>query len=172
MPASSPRSRGASDHPRPCTGHRPALRTSAASRLVLATRKLDSITGRGTSRRLVARRTDDYGQSEALVQLSIRVPSQEQPPSRLSMPAALVGGAELGRWESIFAGAAVSGIYIAAAKFGLHLSVAHGVVTPVWPPTGIALAALLLLGRRFWPAVALGALIANATTGASVPEAL
>src|SRR5438105_14586857 len=53
----------------------------------------------------------------------------------------------------------------------LHLSVAHGVVTPVWPPTGIALAALLLLGRRFWPAVALGALIANATTGASIPEA-
>jgi PAS domain S-box-containing protein len=61
--------------------------------------------------------------------------------------------------------------YVGAAKLGIALSVAHGVVTPVWAPTGIALAALLLLGRRFWPAVALGALLANATSGASLAEA-
>jgi signal transduction histidine kinase len=45
------------------------------------------------------------------------------------------------------------------------------VITPVWAPTGIALAALVLFGLRLWPAVALGALIANATSGASIPEA-
>src|SRR5215210_2974299 len=49
MPASGPRSRGASVHPRPCQGHQPWPRTSAAPGLVLATQKLDGITGRGTT---------------------------------------------------------------------------------------------------------------------------
>jgi signal transduction histidine kinase len=62
--------------------------------------------------------------------------------------------------------AAIAGAYVAAAKFGIGLSVAHGVITPVWAPSGIALASLLLFGRRLWPAVALGACIANATSGA------
>jgi hypothetical protein len=62
--------------------------------------------------------------------------------------------------------AVVTGAYVASAKFGINLSVAHGVITPVWAPTGIALAALLLIGPRAWPAVALGALIANGTSGA------
>jgi PAS domain S-box-containing protein len=62
--------------------------------------------------------------------------------------------------------------YVAAARLGLELSVAHGVITPVWPPTGIALAALLLCGPRFWPAIATGAFLANATSGhASIPVA-
>jgi integral membrane sensor domain MASE1 len=39
-------------------------------------------------------------------------------------------------------------------------------VTAVWPPTGIALAALLLSDYRLWPGVALGAFLANATTHA------
>ena len=68
--------------------------------------------------------------------------------------------------------AGVVGLYVGAAKLGIELSVAHGVITPVWAPTGISLAALVLFGTRFWPAVALGALIANATSGASFPEAL
>jgi PAS domain S-box-containing protein len=67
--------------------------------------------------------------------------------------------------------AALAGAYVAAAKLGIELSVAQGVITPVWAPTGIALAGLLLLGRRFWPAVAVGALIANATSGTSFLEA-
>jgi PAS domain S-box-containing protein len=62
--------------------------------------------------------------------------------------------------------ASVGSAYVVAAKFGINLSVAHGVITPVWAPSGIALAALLIFGRRLWPAVALGAFIANATSGA------
>ena len=58
-----------------------------------------------------------------------------------------------------------------AAKLGIELSVARGVITPVWAPTGIALAALVLFGVRLWPAVALGAFVANATSGASLAEA-
>jgi signal transduction histidine kinase len=67
--------------------------------------------------------------------------------------------------------AALAGAYVAAAKLGIELSVAQGVITPVWAPTGIALAGLLLLGRNLWPAVAFGALIANATSGASFLDA-
>jgi PAS domain S-box-containing protein len=58
--------------------------------------------------------------------------------------------------------------YVAAAKLGIELSVARGVVTPVWAPTGIAIAALFLFGLRLWPAVALGAFVANVTSDASV----
>jgi PAS domain S-box-containing protein len=67
--------------------------------------------------------------------------------------------------------AAVAVAYVGAARLGIELSVAHGVITPVWAPTGIALAALVLFGPRLWPAVALGAFIANATSGASLAEA-
>ena len=66
---------------------------------------------------------------------------------------------------------AVAALYIGTAKLGIELSVAHGVVTPVWAPSGIALAALVLFGPSLWPAVAIGALVANATSGASLPVA-
>jgi PAS domain S-box-containing protein len=62
--------------------------------------------------------------------------------------------------------------YVASAKLGIELPVAHGVITPVWAPTGISLAALVLYGPRLWPAVALGAVLANATSGASGIDAL
>ena len=62
----------------------------------------------------------------------------------------------------------LAGVYVGAAKLGLALRVAHGVITPVWAPTGLAVAALILFGTRLWPAVALGALVANATSGVSV----
>ena len=83
----------------------------------------------------------------------------------------LDGTKPLGRSEALVAAAAVTGLYIGAAKLGIDLSVAHGVITPVWAPTGISLAALVLFGPRLWPAVALGALVANATSGASLPVA-
>jgi PAS domain S-box-containing protein len=62
----------------------------------------------------------------------------------------------------------VTGSYVGAAKLGINLDVAHGVITPVWAPSGIALAALLILGLRYWPAVALGAFVANVTSDATV----
>jgi PAS domain S-box-containing protein len=75
-------------------------------------------------------------------------------------------------WRYVGLLAGLAGLYVGAAKLGIELSVAHGVITPVWAPTGIALAALVLFGRRLWPAVALGALVANATSGASVGESV
>ncbi|HUE30717.1 MAG TPA: MASE1 domain-containing protein [Verrucomicrobiae bacterium] len=52
-------------------------------------------------------------------------------------------------------------IYFAAAKFGLRFAFVAKQVTVVWPPTGIALAALLVLGPRAWPGITLGAFFAN-----------
>lgn len=43
----------------------------------------------------------------------------------------------------------------------------RGQVTPLWPPTGIALTALLLLGPRVWPGIALGAFLVNVSLGPS-----
>ncbi len=57
--------------------------------------------------------------------------------------------------------AALAAVYVAAARLGLSLAVLHPSATPVWPPTGIALAALLLLGRGAWPGIFLGAFAAN-----------
>jgi PAS domain S-box-containing protein len=59
----------------------------------------------------------------------------------------------------------VAGAYFATAKLGLQLAAEHPSITAVWPPTGIALAALLIWGYRFWPGVAIGAALANAFTG-------
>ena len=60
------------------------------------------------------------------------------------------------------------GIYFSAAKLGLSLDAVSGFATAVWPPTGIALAALALFGYRLWPGIALGAFLVNASAGAPV----
>ena len=60
--------------------------------------------------------------------------------------------------------ALLAGLYVGAAKLGIELDVAHGVITPVWIPSGLSLAALLLFGYSMWPGVALGAFLANATS--------
>src|SRR5690349_8008836 len=57
-------------------------------------------------------------------------------------------------------------VYIASARLGLSMAFVASQVTAVWPPTGIALAAVVLLGRGVVPAIFVGALIANLWTGA------
>ena len=63
-------------------------------------------------------------------------------------------------------------VYFAAAKLGLSLASLHSNVTPVWPPTGIAIAAVLIFGVRVWPGVFLGALAVNLLTGIPVGSAV
>lgn len=58
----------------------------------------------------------------------------------------------------------VAALYFGVAKGGLALASIHPSASPVWPPSGIALAALLLAGLRLWPAVFIGAFLANAVT--------
>jgi signal transduction histidine kinase len=56
-------------------------------------------------------------------------------------------------------------VYFAASELGLSMAQMHTSVSPVWPPTGIAIACLLLAGSRLWPGVFAGALAANLSTG-------
>jgi diguanylate cyclase (GGDEF)-like protein/PAS domain S-box-containing protein len=66
----------------------------------------------------------------------------------------------------------VAAAYFGAAKLGLALAFDNSSVTAIWPPTGVALAALLIWGRWMWPAVAVGAFLANVTTAGSVVAVL
>ena len=68
--------------------------------------------------------------------------------------------------RSVLVGLGVTAAYVITARLGFQLAFVAEQVTTVWAPTGISLAALLLWGQRLWPAVWLGALIANAGTSA------
>ena len=63
-------------------------------------------------------------------------------------------------------------VYFAAAELGLSLASLHSNVTPVWPPTGIAIASLLIFGRHIWPGVFAGALAANLLTNIPVGSSI
>src|SRR5438477_3253944 len=63
-------------------------------------------------------------------------------------------------------------VYFIAGKFGLMLASLHVSASPVWPPAGIALGALLLLGYRAWPAIFVGAFFVNVTTAGNVATSL
>lgn len=63
-------------------------------------------------------------------------------------------------------------IYFAAAELGLSLAFIHTNVSPVWPPTGVAIAAVLLLGYRVWPGVLIGAFLANVLTPVPLPTVM
>jgi signal transduction histidine kinase/ActR/RegA family two-component response regulator len=58
-------------------------------------------------------------------------------------------------------------LYVITARLGLSFYTVHGFATLVWPPSGIALAVLILFGRGLWPGVALGAFVVNLLIGAS-----
>jgi len=66
----------------------------------------------------------------------------------------------------------LAAVYFVAAKLGLRLAFVHASATAVWPPTGIALAAFLVLGSRLWPAIFAGAFLANLTTAGSMATSL
>jgi PAS domain S-box-containing protein len=59
-------------------------------------------------------------------------------------------------------------LYIVTAKAGLSLDAVHGFAAAVWPPTGIALVALVLYGTHLWPGIAGGAFLVNWLAGAPV----
>ncbi|MGZ5059065.1 MAG: CHASE domain-containing protein [Methylobacter sp.] len=65
--------------------------------------------------------------------------------------------------------------YFITGKFGVFLAIPPGYATAIWPPSGIALAAILIYGYRLWPGILLGSFLVNIsatlTTG-SVAETL
>src|SRR5438132_9471180 len=61
--------------------------------------------------------------------------------------------------------------YFAAAKLALLVAIPPGYATAVWPPSGIALAGVLLLGSRIWPGIWLGASLVNVAVQSSLVAA-
>jgi integral membrane sensor domain MASE1 len=66
----------------------------------------------------------------------------------------------------------VAAAYIVSAKLGLRFAVLREQVTPLWPPTGIGLACLLLMGRKVLPGIPIGAFAVNISLGPSLPVVL
>src|SRR2546428_3612832 len=54
--------------------------------------------------------------------------------------------------------------YFVSGRFGLSLAFANPSASPVWPTTGLSLAAVMLVGYRVWPGIFFGALVVNLTT--------
>ena len=67
---------------------------------------------------------------------------------------------------------ALTVLYFAAGKLALTLAFLNASASPVWPPAGIALAALLLLGYRVWPAIFFGAFLVNFATAGTIGTSL
>jgi signal transduction histidine kinase len=66
----------------------------------------------------------------------------------------------------------VTFVYFVVGKFGLMLASLHASASPVWPCAGIALAAILVLGYRVWPAIFVGAFLVNVMTAGDVATSL
>ncbi|WP_079177841.1 MASE1 domain-containing protein [Streptomyces mangrovisoli] len=68
----------------------------------------------------------------------------------------------------------VAACYFGAGRLGLlrRLVVDHAVVTPIWPPTGVALACLLFFGLRAWLGIALGSLLVVVSISAPHPAVM
>src|SRR6266704_175002 len=65
----------------------------------------------------------------------------------------------------------LAAVYFSAAKLALLAAIPPGYATAVWPPSGIAVASLLLLGTRIWPGIWLGASLVNITVQSSLVAA-
>src|SRR5690349_16699132 len=59
----------------------------------------------------------------------------------------------------------LTAVYFLGGLLGKESSFLSGSIALVWPPAGIALAAILLFGYRFWPGVALGAVLFSLMNG-------
>ncbi|HEX6676949.1 MAG TPA: SpoIIE family protein phosphatase [Actinomycetes bacterium] len=81
------------------------------------------------------------------------------------MPEGPAGNLTVRRWTGMLTETVVlAAAYVAAAKAAFWLGFVHTSIAPVWPPSGIALAAVLLRGNRAAPGVFLGAFAFNAST--------
>jgi len=61
--------------------------------------------------------------------------------------------------------------YTLTGIVGLSLAIPPGYATAVWPPSGIALAAILLWGPRVWPGIAAGSVLVNVAVALTTAEA-
>jgi PAS domain S-box-containing protein len=74
----------------------------------------------------------------------------------------------LHRWPYLAHITLLVALYVSTASLGLSLHTVGGYATAIWPPTGLALVALVLGGYRLWLGIALGAYLVNVWVGAPV----
>src|SRR5260221_8446426 len=67
--------------------------------------------------------------------------------------------------------AAIARVYFGLAKSSLLFPPINPAATPLWPPTGFALALILLRGHRIWPAILAGASYPHVMAGRTLLEA-
>lgn len=70
---------------------------------------------------------------------------------------------------------ALTASYYVTGKLGTSLAIPPGYATAIWPPSGIALAGILMFGYRVWPGILLGSFLVNLSTtlaAGSTPETL
>ena len=78
----------------------------------------------------------------------------------------------LRRFSTVPRLAAIALLYLVVAKLSLRLAFVNASASSIWPATGIALAALLLLGYRVWPAIFAGAFLVNILTAGNFVTSL
>ena len=67
--------------------------------------------------------------------------------------------------RSVQAGLLLAAIYVISGKLGLMLALPPGYASPIFPPAGIAIAAVLVAGRKMYFWIFLGALLLNLWVG-------
>ena len=67
--------------------------------------------------------------------------------------------------------AVLAAVYCFSGWLGLALAIPPGYATAVWPPSGVALAAILLWRPRVWPGIWLGSLLVNLWVSQKAPDA-
>ena len=77
-----------------------------------------------------------------------------------------------GRGRTLLFTGILTAVYFVAGKLSLQLAFLHASASPVWPPSGIALGALVLFGLRLWPGIFVGAFLVNITTEGNLPTSL
>jgi integral membrane sensor domain MASE1/anti-sigma regulatory factor (Ser/Thr protein kinase) len=87
-------------------------------------------------------------------------------------PGGLFHAATAHPWSYAASVVLVAVAYYTAAKLGLRLALVGRNITPIWPPTGIAVVAFLVLGRSVWPGVALAAFAVNLPISSGVLPAV
>jgi PAS domain S-box-containing protein len=66
--------------------------------------------------------------------------------------------------------AAIAASYFSVAEAALLLPAINPAATPIWPPTGFALAFVLLRGYRVWPAILVSSFSANAVSSGPMTD--
>jgi len=100
-------------------------------------------------------------------------PSVTQDPSRPAARDRAPGAiGRLGSFPAPAVTAALTIFYLVACHLGLRLASINQSATPVWPGTGIAFAAFLIIGPGAWPAILLGAFLVNLATAGTAATSI